>query len=202
MDIHFYAKSDIGRVRAANEDFFLNEKIAENEFLFIVADGMGGHQAGDVASKLASETFLETYRSLRRKNTPIQAAMEAAVRKANSVVFRKAAADIEKRGMGTTFSAMIISGMKAHVAHVGDSRVYLVRRNRIRRITTDHSFVEKLVEEGRISADEAREHPQKNVLYMSLGARENFTPEIMNDIVLEEGDAMVMCTDGLSNMID
>ena len=77
-----------------------------------------------------------------------------------------------------------------------------MRKNRIKRITTDHSFVEKLVEEGRISPDEARDHPQKNVLYMSLGARESFTPEIMNDIVLEEGDALIMCSDGLSNMVD
>jgi protein phosphatase len=202
MDIHFFAKSDIGKVRTANEDYFLNEKIADNEYLFIVADGMGGHQAGDVASKLASVTFFETYRGLRKKNTPIQASMELAVRKANTVVFKKAAADIEKRGMGTTFSALVIAGMKATIAHVGDSRIYLIRHNRIKRLTTDHSFVEKLVEEGRISADEARDHPQKNVLYMSLGARESFTPEIQTDILLESGDAMIMCSDGLTNMLD
>jgi PPM family protein phosphatase len=202
MNIHFFAKSDIGKVRTANEDFFLHEKIADNEYLFIVADGMGGHQAGDVASRLASETFFDSYRALRRKGTAIPASMEQSVRKANSVVFRKAATDIEKRGMGTTFSAVVIAGMKASIAHVGDSRVYLVRKNRIKRVTTDHSFVEKLVEEGRISPDEARDHPQKNVLYMSLGARESFTPEIMNDIVLEDGDALVMCSDGLSNMVD
>ncbi len=202
MNIHFFAKSDIGKVRAANEDYFLNEKISENEYLFIVADGMGGHQAGDVASKLAAETFFDAYRALRRKGIPLQAALEQSVRKANSVVFRKAAADIEKRGMGTTFSALVIAGMKGSIAHVGDSRVYLMRKNRIKRLTTDHSFVEKLVEEGRISPDEARDHPQKNVLYMSLGARESFTPEILNDIVLEDGDALLMCSDGLSNMVD
>lgn len=202
MDIHFFAQSDIGRVRTANEDFFLNEKIAEEEFLFIIADGMGGHQAGDVASKLASETFFDSYRSLRKKGTPIQASMELSMRKANSMVFKKAASDIAKRGMGTTFSAVVVAGMKAAIAHVGDSRVYLVRKGRIRRLTTDHSFVEKLVEEGRISADEARDHPQKNVLYMSLGARESFTPEMQSDIALEEGDALVMCSDGLSNMVD
>jgi len=201
MDIHFFAKSDIGKVRTANEDYFLNEKIGDNEFLFIVADGMGGHQAGDVASRLASETFFETYKSLRKKNTAILNSLELAVRKANTVVFKKAAADVAKRGMGTTFSAVIIAGMKAFIAHVGDSRVYLIRKNKIKKITTDHSFVEKLVEEGRISADEARDHPQKNVLYMSLGARETFSPEIMSNIILEDGDALVMCSDGLSNML-
>ncbi len=202
MDIHFFGKSDIGKVRTANEDYFLNEKIGESEFLFVIADGMGGHQAGDVASKLASETFFEAYKGLRKKGTPIAASIEQAVRKANTVVFKKAASDIGKRGMGTTFTAVVIAGLKASIAHVGDSRVYLIRRNRIKRLTTDHSFVEKLVEEGRISPDEARDHPQKNVLYMSLGARESFIPEIQNDIHLEDGDALVMCSDGLSNMMD
>ena len=201
MDIHFFAKTDVGRVRNANEDYFLSEKIATNEFLFIVADGMGGHQAGDVASKLASETFSDTYKILRKKNTAIMESMELAIKKANTEVFEKAAADIEKRGMGTTFSAMIIADMKAFIAHVGDSRVYLIRKSKIKKITTDHSFVEKLVEEGRISPEEAREHPQKNVLYMSLGARGNLSPEILNDIILEDGDALIMCSDGLSNMV-
>ena len=202
MNIHFFAKSDIGRVRAANEDYFLNEKISDSEYLFVVADGMGGHQAGDIASRLASESFLDHFRGLRKKGVAVSSAIDQSVRRANLVVFRKAAADVEKRGMGTTFSAVAIAGMKAFIAHVGDSRVYLIRRNRIKRLTTDHSFVEKLVEEGRISPDEARDHPQKNVLYMSLGARESFTPEIMNDIILEDGDALVMCSDGLSNMVD
>ena len=177
------------------------KKISANEFLFIVADGMGGHQAGDVASRLASETFSDTYKSLRKKNTAILDSMELAIRKANAVVFEKAAADIDKRGMGTTFSAVIIADMKAYIAHVGDSRIYLIRKNKLKKMTTDHSFVEKLVEEGRISADEARDHPQKNVLYMSLGARETLSPEIMNNIILEDGDALVMCSDGLSNML-
>ncbi|MCX6553517.1 MAG: Stp1/IreP family PP2C-type Ser/Thr phosphatase [Candidatus Aminicenantes bacterium] len=201
MDIHFFAKTDVGKVRNANEDYFLSEKISANEFLFIVADGMGGHQAGDVASRLAAETFSDAYKSLRKKNTAIMESMEAAIRKANSVVFEKATVDIEKRGMGTTFSAMIIADMKAFIAHVGDSRVYLIRKAKIKKITTDHSFVEKLVEEGRISPEEAREHPQKNVLYMSLGARESLTPEMVNSMGLEDGDALVLCSDGLSNMV-
>ncbi|MBN2400480.1 MAG: Stp1/IreP family PP2C-type Ser/Thr phosphatase [Candidatus Aminicenantes bacterium] len=201
MDIHFFAKTDVGKVRNANEDFFLSEKIAANEFLFIVADGMGGHQAGDVASKLASETFADTYKNLRKKSAPIFQSMEQAIRKANAVVFEKAAADIKKRGMGTTFSSMIIEDMKAFIAHVGDSRIYLIRKNKIKKITTDHSFVEKLVEEGRISPEEARDHPQKNVLYMSLGARENLSPEVQHSLVLEDGDALIMCSDGLSNMV-
>jgi protein phosphatase len=201
MDIHFYAKTDVGRIRSANEDYFLSDKVSANEFIFIVADGMGGHQAGDVASKLAADSFCDFYKSSRKKNLPVLESMEMAIRKANAAVFEKAAADIKKRGMGTTFSAMIVADMKASIAHVGDSRIYLIRRNKLKKLTTDHSFVEKLVEEGRISPEEARDHPQKNVLYMSLGARENLTPEIIDPLPLEDGDALVMCSDGLSNMV-
>lgn len=201
MDIHFFAKTDVGKVREGNEDFFLNDKISENEYLFIIADGMGGHQAGDVASRLAAETFLDSYQLFRKKEHPIDESMELAIKKSNSAILKKAAADPSKRGMGTTFSAIVIAGMRAYIIHIGDSRIYLVKKNKIRRVTTDHTFVEKLVEDGRISPEEAREHPQKNVLYMSLGAREGFSPEILKEMQLEEGDAIVMCSDGLSNMV-
>jgi len=201
MDIHFYAKSDVGRVRNGNEDFFLNEKIGDSEYLFCVADGMGGHLAGDVASKLASEKFLENYKANRKKKLSIPEAMELAIRKANQAILKKAENDPMKRGMGTTFSAIVIHDRLAHVIHIGDSRIYFIRDNRLRRLTTDHTFVEKLVENGRISVEEAREHPQKNVLYMSLGAREGFFPEIIKEIQLQDGDAVVLCSDGLSNMI-
>ena len=201
MDIHFFAKTDVGKIRSANEDYFLSEKVSANEFIFIVADGMGGHQAGDVASKLASDSFSDFYKNSRKKNMAILESMEMAIRNANAMVFEKAATDIKKRGMGTTFSAMIVTDMKAYIAHVGDSRIYLIRKNKLKKLTTDHSFVEKLVEEGRISPEEARDHPQKNVLYMSLGARENLAPEIIDALPLEDGDALVMCSDGLSNMV-
>lgn len=201
MDIHFFAKTDVGKVRGSNEDFFLNDKISDDEYLFIVADGMGGHQAGDIASKLASETFLDSYRLLRKKEYPIGESMGLAIKKSNSAILKKAATDPGKRGMGTTFSVIVISAMKAHIIHIGDSRIYLVKKNKIRKVTTDHTFVEKLVEDGRISPQEARNHPQKNVLYMSLGAREGFSPEVLNEIQLEDGDTIVMCSDGLSNMV-
>ncbi len=201
MDIHFFARSDVGRVRSANEDSYLSEKIADDEYLFIVADGMGGHQAGDVASSLSCAAFQENYRLLRQKGTSILEAMETAVRKANSAILKKAAAEPDKRGMGTTFSSIVIAGMHASIVHIGDSRIYLIRDNKIRKLTVDHSFVEKLVEDGRISPEEAREHPQKNVLYMSLGAREGFSPDI-SELAVEDGDVFVICSDGLSNMVN
>lgn len=202
MDIHFFAKTDIGRVRSGNEDYFLNEKIADEEFLFCVADGMGGHLAGDVASRIACEKFVENYKSSRKKKLPVPEAMEFAIRRANQAILKKAEDDPMKRGMGTTFSSVIILEKKAYIIHIGDSRVYFIREGRIKRLTTDHTFVEKLVENGRISIEEAREHPQKNVLYMSLGARDGFFPEIIKDFAIQDGDAFVICSDGLSNMVD
>ncbi len=201
MEVHFFAKSDVGQVRSANEDFFLSERIAPDEYLFVVADGMGGHLAGDVASRLASTTFLERYRQYRQDGREIPEAMEASIREANAAILGRAAENPAQRGMGTTFSSLVLHDGKGVIAHIGDSRVYLIRKNRIRRLTTDHSFVEKLVQDGRISPEEARDHPQKNVLYMSLGAREGFVPELLPPFVVENGDLFVLCSDGLCNMV-
>lgn len=204
MKIMYFGQSDRGRVRKANEDSFAHEKIGKHEYLFVVADGMGGHQAGDVASRLGTLTFVDQYKALRAKKIPISESMHDALRSANGAILAKAQADPSKRGMGTTFSAMVLAlanaNTNAHIIHVGDSRIYLIRGDQIHRLTTDHTFVEKMMEEGRISAEEARNHPQKNILYMSLGARESFSPVEIEDSVQKE-DTFVLCSDGLSNMV-
>jgi len=202
MRIDYFGKSDKGRVRKTNEDHFAIEKINPDEYLFVVADGMGGHRAGDVASKLGTLSFLKHYKKCRKKKYAIFNSMNRALLKANTAILDKADADPEKRGMGTTFSAMVISDSKAHMVHVGDSRIYLVRNDTIEQVTTDHTFVGKMVEEGRLSEEEAREHPQKNILYMSLGARKAFEPEIDMQLDLEENDILIICSDGLSNMVE
>ncbi|MCK4763205.1 MAG: Stp1/IreP family PP2C-type Ser/Thr phosphatase [Candidatus Aminicenantes bacterium] len=201
MKINYSGQTDKGRVRKANEDFLAYEKISENEYLFIVADGMGGHQAGDVASKLGTQAFVSAYKSLRGNDDTISETMQQSIKEANTTILAKASADLSKKGMGTTFSAMVISDMKAHIVHVGDSRIYLIRDNRIHKITTDHTFVEKMMEEGRLSEEEARNHPQKNILYMSLGARESFAPVLIEDYEVREGDLFILCSDGLNNMV-
>lgn len=201
MEIISYGKSDIGKVRDNNEDFLATKKFGDKEHLFIVADGMGGHQAGNVASKLGVETFVKHYRLIRKKGTSIPESMLESINKSNSAVLTKASTDLDKRGMGTTFSALLISDSQVNIVHIGDSRVYLVRDDEIKRITTDHTFVEKMVSEGRITAEEARRHPQKNILYMSLGARETFHPDEINGFEVMNKDIFLICSDGLTDMV-
>ncbi len=201
MKLIYAGKSDKGKLRKANEDFFACQKIKGDEYLFVVADGMGGHQAGDVASKLGTETFIRRYNELREANTPIPEALRESISTANEEILEKATADLKKRGMGTTFSAVVLADMKAHIVHVGDSRIYITRDNEIVRLTTDHTFVEKMVEEGRLTEEEARDHPQKNILYMSLGARLSFAPELSESFNLKKGDILALCSDGLNNMV-
>lgn len=202
MKIDFFGKTDRGRVRKSNEDYFIGERVKSGEYLFAVADGMGGHRAGDVASKLGAVTFVKHFKKLRKKKTStVSSAVNRALDKANLAILDKATNDPRKKGMGTTFSALVISRMKAYMAHVGDSRIYLVRDDAISQLTTDHTFVGKMVEEGRLTEDEAREHPQKNILYMSLGARQAFEPEITKNYDVKEDDIFIMCSDGLNNMV-
>jgi protein phosphatase len=201
MRIDYFGRSDKGRVRKTNEDYFAGERIKEDEYLFVVADGMGGHRAGDVASRLGTQNFVRHYKKLRKKKNLIMNSMSQALEKANNVILAKATSDPRKRGMGTTFSAVVISGMSAYIVHVGDSRIYLVRGDEISQLTTDHTFVGKMLEEGRITEDEARDHPQKNILYMSLGARKTFEPEIKKQLDIIESDIFMMCSDGLNNMV-
>ncbi len=201
MEIHFAAKSDIGRVRSANEDSFLHEKLSDEEYIFIVADGMGGHQAGDVASSVATKTFFEIYQQSRKKNKTVIEAIQSSILRVNAKILKMAADDLSRRGMGTTFTALVIFKMRGYIVHVGDSRLYLIRQGRLQQLTTDHSFVEKLVENGQLTKEEAREHPQKNVLYMSIGAKEGFAPEYIFDFEILNGDTFLICSDGLTNMV-
>jgi len=197
-----YGMTDVGRVRTNNEDYFLVKKINKNESLFIIADGMGGHQAGDVASSLGANTFAKTFKRFRTSGKSIIDALNLSLQKANNVILKKATEEPDKNGMGTTFSALVIKDMKGYIIHIGDSRIYMVRDNKLKQLTTDHTFVEKMVEEGRITREEARVHPHRNILYYSLGAKENLSPQIIEEFDIKDKDAFLMCSDGLSTMIE
>ncbi len=196
-----FSITDIGRKRKVNQDFvYSSEKPVGNlASLFIVADGMGGHNAGDYASRLTVETVTE--RSARSQETdPIQILKEA-IQSANTLVRKRANEMPELQGMGTTVVAAVIDGRKLCAANVGDSRLYVAGNGKIRQITKDHSWVEEMVRRGGIGKEEARNHPDKNIITRAVGAEETVRIDFFQ-VPLQEGDIVLMCTDGLTNMLE
>jgi protein phosphatase len=184
-------RSDIGRLRQRNEDAYLVK-----DALFVVADGMGGHRGGDVASTLALETI--------GSEAPADVTLEILVqdiKRANQAVMERGEADRELRGMGTTITAVITEDAKAHVAHVGDSRAYLLRDGALQQLTEDHTLVQRMVREGRLTEDEAARHPQRSVLTRALGVDEDIPVDELS-LDVHTGDRLLLCTDGLSSMVD
>jgi serine/threonine protein phosphatase PrpC len=187
--LRFGACSDVGLVREVNEDSKLHEPP-----LFAVADGMGGHSAGDVASAMAIEL-------VQREMGHADFSLTAAVKNANKAIYQKASDDPDLAGMGTTITAMYLTDASAKIVHVGDSRAYLLRGGELSRITQDHTVVGRLVQQGRISPQDADRHPQRSYLERALGV----DPDVEVDVhVLElfPGDRILLCSDGLFGMID
>ncbi|MFZ4515347.1 MAG: Stp1/IreP family PP2C-type Ser/Thr phosphatase [Acidimicrobiia bacterium] len=183
------AASDVGRVRSGNEDAFL---IDERLQLFAVADGMGGHQAGEVASA----TALEAMRAAIASGDSVVRSIE----RANTAVVERAARDAALSGMGTTLTAVVATPQGVTVGHVGDSRAYLLRNDELHRVTSDHSLVEALVREGRITAEQAAMHPQRSVITRALGIDSSVQVD-HGDLPLAVGDRVLLCSDGLSGMV-
>jgi protein phosphatase len=180
--------TDTGRVRDHNEDAFIVEPP-----LYAIADGMGGANAGEVASQLALETIGE----MQRTGT---GTLDDEVREANRVVFARSGEDTKLAGMGTTVTAALASAEALHLAHVGDSRAYLRRAGTLRKLTNDHTLVDRMVQAGEISRDEADVHPHRNVLVRALGTEPKVDVEAM-DLGLLEGDQILICSDGLTDMV-
>ena len=164
--IKAYAKSDVGKAREANEDsFFITEDPLNNIQLFILADGMGGCNAGEVASKLAV-TCAKNYIENNFEDTPkdkdsLIQLVASSIEYANMVVYEKSKEDKKFEGMGTTLEVCLIYNNRAYIGHIGDSRIYRIRKDFIRKITQDHSYVQKLVQDGTITIEEAEHHPKK-----------------------------------------
>ncbi|MEK6813546.1 MAG: Stp1/IreP family PP2C-type Ser/Thr phosphatase [Nitrospirota bacterium] len=191
MMIRVAGASDRGRVRLNNEDAF---RVEPDLALAIVADGMGGHAAGEVASRLAVE---EAVRGIREDgDTDPERRTRAAVLRANNLVLQYALDHPEYAGMGTTLDLAWIRGEGIWIGHIGDSRVYRIRRNRIACLTRDHSWVAEQVRTGRLSPEEAAHHPFRNLLTQALGIRPDPEVDVVADVV-EPGDAYLLCTDGL-----
>lgn len=191
-----FARTDIGRVRALNEDSFYLP--AQGERFCAVADGMGGHNAGEVASAMAVQLFAGEMRKHNRIETD---RMRVAVEKANAAVFAHSLKDQQCSGMGTTFTALGWQDDIACLAHVGDSRAYLIRGNEIMRLTMDHTLVEEMVMQGLITPREAKYHPKRNYITRALGTADYVDVDVSR-VQMQKGDIFFLCSDGLSNHVD
>lgn len=183
-------RTDRGKVREINEDTF-----GYHDNLFVVADGMGGHQAGEVASAIAVETILKADLTGDPKSV-LQKTMAAA----NQAILKEAGHDKELSGMGTTVAVLYVNKERAYVTNIGDSRVYYLSGNNLKQLTHDHSLVYELVKSGEITVEEAKTHPQRNILTRALGSNEMLETEII-EIEVAQGDKFLLCSDGLTNSI-
>ena len=195
-----YAMTDVGRTRTVNQDYVFSclEPVGNLPNLFIVADGMGGHQAGDFASSYSVKKILESI-SLSLQKNPHKIFADA-IRYANRELIEKAKANPELRGMGTTVVLLTIVGEKAYVANVGDSRLYLME-DTLTQITVDHSLVQEMIKIGELTKESARIHPDKNIITRAIGAKDDVDIDFY-EYRLKKGDVILMCTDGLSNMVE
>ena len=202
--IKAYAKSDKGNVRETNEDYFYISNSLD-QIQLLLADGMGGYNGGEIASQLAIQTaknYIENnFKDIEKDRDSIIQLLGSSMEYANMVVYEKAKENPELQGMGTTLEICLIYNNKAYIGHVGDSRIYRVRKQFIRKLTQDHSYVQKLVKEGTITKEQAEHHPQKNMLMKALGCNAFVEPDVMVKGFLKD-DILIMCSDGLSNMVD
>lgn len=191
--------TSVGKIRAVNEDsFFVSEIGNSGATLAVVADGMGGHNAGEVAS---AETVNTLKDSIVETDIPTKDLLLQAIDCANNSVYKMSKNTPALHGMGTTVTACVISGDKVTAAQVGDSRLYLIRDNKITQITKDHSLVEMLVESGEITKEDAKHHPQKNVITRAIGTNSSVETDIY-EFSLKKEDVLLLCSDGLVNMVE
>jgi len=197
MKIRAAGRTDRGRVRPHNEDSLL---VAPERSVAAVADGMGGHAAGEVASRLAIEALSETLAEPPHAADDVPRLLRQAVDAANRRIAETIRAHPEYHGMGTTFVAAVWVDERLFIAHVGDSRAYLLRGGAIRQLTSDHSFVNELVRLGMLSREEAARDPRRNVVTRALGSGPVVVPDVIEER-FQPGDTLLLCSDGLSNMV-
>lgn len=195
-----FSITDIGESRKINQDYVFCELNAIGNLpnLFIVADGMGGHKAGDYASRFCVEFFTEQI--VKSKHTSPIVMIEDAIRSTNNKLYEKSNEEKDLEGMGTTFVVATICGSDMYVANIGDSRLYVIGKE-MRQVTEDHSLVQAMVKTGELNKDEAKTHPNKNIITRALGTNERVEPDFF-EVELEEGDIVLMCSDGLTNMLE
>ncbi len=202
--MQYWALTDPGCVRAQNQDTYQMEQLDRNSLLCIVCDGMGGARSGNVASTLAVDVFVEEIRRTWISGMDpeeVEQMLRGAVKLANFTVFDQAQELEEFSGMGTTLVAMLIEGKEVTVVNVGDSRAYLVGKNGIRRLTVDHSLVEMMVQKGDLTPEQAKTYPGKNYITRAIGTEPMVECDVFR-LDVERGDCLLLCSDGLSNLLD
>jgi serine/threonine protein phosphatase PrpC len=197
--------TDTGCVREHNEDAVAyslpsSGRLAERELVALVADGMGGHAAGEVASSIAADIILRLY--FEREGSPTER-LSACLGAANRAIYERAQSDPACAGMGTTCTVLAIQGNAAFLGHIGDSRAYLLRRDRLQQISEDHSLVAQLVRDGVLTEEQAAQSPDRNVILRALGNEARAKPTVWREgLPLISGDAVVLCSDGLSDVVE
>lgn len=203
--MRFYGLTDIGVKREKNEDAISLPLETEGIKLFILADGMGGAKAGEKASQLAIQTIRDYVRlnfiKIERTKEEIEEVIRKAMVEANKKIYELSMEYKEYNGMGTTVVVVLIYRGRVYIGHIGDSRVYRLRQSVFRQLTKDHSYVQELVRQGTITIEEAKNHPQKNVLLKALGCDRDIVPDVITKGFVK-GDVILLCSDGLTNMVD
>ena len=197
MIIRSAARTDVGRRRHANEDCYA---IASELGYFVVADGMGGHKAGQLASRLAAESAVAALEALEGSAGTLTEKLRCTIASANREIYVAAQTKAEFAGMGTTVVSLLAAEGRVALAHVGDSRAYLIRAGRIRQLTDDHSVVGELVRRREITELAAREHPHRHVLTRAVGVRREVAPDLV-ELTSSPGDLFVLCSDGLTGLV-
>ena len=202
--MQYWTLTDPGVARSQNQDTYQVLQLDKNSLLCVVCDGMGGAKSGNVASTLAADVFTqEVKRSWKPDMYPewLNQMLEGAVKLANYTVFDQAKQFEDFNGMGTTLVALLLQGKKATIVNVGDSRAYMIDKDGIKQVTTDHSLVQMMIARGELTPEKAKHYPGKNLITRAIGTE----PQVMCDIFhrrVEKGNCILLCTDGLSNLMD
>jgi len=194
------ARTDVGLIRSGNEDNYI---MVPERGIFVVADGMGGHAAGEIASEMAVQAITRDLGSFKGLSTDDAAArMTRAIKGANAAIFERTLSEHDKRGMGTTCTSLVLHGHNRYlIGQVGDSRAYLLREGRFHQLTKDHSYVQEQVDAGYLTPEQARTHPYANVITRCVGASGDVMPDIFSGTV-RAGDVFLLASDGLTGMVE
>jgi protein phosphatase len=203
--VRFGVRCDKGKIREINEDSYnILASLPGIPVTFIIADGMGGHNSGEIASKAAVESISKNISEnpdIFKEGEDIEKAIKTVIEKANVDVYKKSLENETYSGMGTTLIAAVAVNRRLYIGHVGDSRVYLIRDNKMEKLTIDHSYIEELVRNGTLTKEEAEKHPNKNLITRALGCGEVLEVDTYT-YDIQENDVVLMCTDGLTNMLN